>query len=195
MNITYLFGAGSSVKACPILKGLGEKMVDLSKKFLDAELHTCIPIKQYTLKPRSTNDPNVFEEENILDRINGIKNVISILKKLEFVVDNQNIGWLSFGRHINYAWEKNPLAEKARLAAREIFKNTDILVIIGYSFPPFNKEIDQELFNELKNKKTKIFYQDPNASEEFISILTKNFDTEVKCIKDKLDHFYLPYDY
>ena len=144
---------------------------------------------------RSTNDPNVFEEENILDRINGIKNVISILKKLEFVVDDQNIGWLSFGRHINYAWEKNPLAEKIRLAAREIFKNTDILVIIGYSFPPFNKEIDQELFNELRNKKTKIFYQDPNASEEFISILTKNFDTEVKCIKDKLDHFYLPYDY
>ena len=53
MNITYLFGAGASVKACPILKGLGEKMVALSQKFLDPELALSIDLKQFSRNPRN----------------------------------------------------------------------------------------------------------------------------------------------
>jgi len=37
--------------------------------------------------------------------------------------------------------------------------------------------------------------QDPNASEEYLSTLVKGIDTEIHCITDKLDHFYLPYEF
>jgi len=121
--------------------------------------------------------------------------VQSIVKALEFTAESQNRSQLTFNKHINYAWESNELATTARNIALNIFESTDILVIIGYSFPPFNKEIDQLLFSKLSKRKTKIIYQDPNASEDYISILVKGFDTDIYCINDKLDHFFLPYEF
>jgi len=146
----------------------------------------------YSTNRRSTH-PNM--EIDTIDRDFEDKNVYSILKELEFVADPQKNYDLSFENHINYAWESNALAVKARKTAMEIFAKTDTLIIIGYSFPPFNKEIDKELFKKLNGRKTKIYYQDPNASEEFISILTYGCDTEIHCINDRLDHFLLPYDF
>lgn len=142
---------------------------------------------------KRSND--TIKEVDTIDRISENHNIQSILKELEFTVESQNRDQISFANHINYAWESNDLAQTTREAALEIFGLTDVLVVIGYSFPPFNKEIDQQLFRKLKGRKTKVYYQDPNASEEFISILVNNLDTEIYCITDKFDHFFLPYDF
>ena len=87
------------------------------------------------------------------------------------------------------------MAEKTRLEANRIFSETDILIIIGYSFPNFNKEIDKMLFDKLKGRATKIYFQDPNASEAFINQLINNNETEVVCDRVKKDNFYLPYEF
>jgi hypothetical protein len=134
-------------------------------------------------------------EVDTVDRGIDNKDVKTIIKELEFTVESQHRRQISFEHHINYAWESNDLAESARNAAIQAFSETDILVIIGYSFPTFNKEIDQLLFHALRNRRTQIYYQDPNATDEFISILARGLDTQIFCIQDKLDHFFLPYDY
>ena len=96
--------------------------------------------------------------------------------------------------HINYAWEQSELAKQKREYAKKVFKESDVIVVIGYSFPPFNRQVDQMLFNELKGRKTRIYYQDPNASESLI----KNYvddDCEVIIINDRLEQFMVPYEF
>ena len=44
-----------------------------------------------------------------------------------------------------------------------------ILVIIGYTFPFFNREIDREIFSNMPNLE-KIYVQDPNADKVKVSL-------------------------
>ncbi|PSR03910.1 MAG: hypothetical protein BRD50_04955 [Bacteroidetes bacterium SW_11_45_7] len=49
-------------------------------------------------------------------------------------------------------------------------RNNEILILIGYSFPFFNRKVDREIFNELKSSGVfkKIYFQDLNNSGEFL---------------------------
>ncbi len=127
--------------------------------------------------------------------VSKTKDINEILESIGYVSTSERRKQIQISNHINYAWESNPLAEKTRTEANRIFSETDILVIIGYSFPNFNKEIDKMLFDKLKGRQTKIYYQDPNASETFINQLVNIKETEVVCDRVKNDNFYLPYDF
>lgn len=146
----------------------------------------------YFATPKS--DKQVREIDTI-DRDLQDKDLPAILKELGFIIESQRRDQINFSDHINYAWESNKLAQTTRNIALDIFNKTDTLIIIGYSFPPFNKEIDQQLFKKLEGRKTRIIYQDPNASKDYISTLVTGLDTEIHCITDKLDQFMLPYDF
>ena len=50
---------------------------------------------------------------------------------------------------IQFAWDENENTKKSRLKAIEIMNNTQILVVIGYSFPTFNRKIDKQLLSRL----------------------------------------------
>lgn len=99
---------------------------------------------------------------------------------------------------LTFAWESNTdiayLLRKRLEAAKTIIANSDILIIIGYSFPFFNREIDKQIFNSLKEsgKLKKIIYQDPYKTGEF---LKKQFDlsedVEILHITEK-DNYYVP---
>ena len=127
--------------------------------------------------------------------VSKTKDINEILESIGYVSTSERRKQIQISNHINYAWESNPLAEKTRLEANRIFSETDILIIIGYSFPNFNKEIDKMLFDKLKGRATKIYFQDPNASEAFINQLINNNETEVVCDRVKKDNFYLPYEF
>jgi hypothetical protein len=95
---------------------------------------------------------------------------------------------------LSFAWEKNSMTLKSITYAKEIARYTDILVIIGYSFPFFNREVDKEIFNIFKqeNRLMKIYYQDPFKSGEFIR---NQFELSDKLIiKDikEVDNYFLP---
>lgn len=105
---------------------------------------------------------------------------------------------ISFNNHIKYAWEhnleNNPFFENIY----KVLNETEILIIIGYSFPAFNRKIDQLLFSKLNSKKLKkIVYQDPNASKQLIENLFRNpkeFSSKIETLSDSKDlkQFYLP---
>ena len=94
---------------------------------------------------------------------------------------------------LSYAWEKYEYFIDKAISKTE---HTDILIVIGYSFPYVNRSIDQELLQSMKNL-NKIYIQNPNASEikeSLESILTKEQCKNVEFIfKDKnLSQFFIP---
>ena len=74
---------------------------------------------------------------------------------------------------MNFAWENalntppHTSMREAWKAAESIMADTEILVIIGYSFPFFNKKYDDRLLQSFfsKSKPGKIYLQDTNAPE------------------------------
>jgi hypothetical protein len=105
---------------------------------------------------------------------------------------------ITFDNHIKYAWEhkleNNPFFNNIY----SVLNETEILIVIGYSFPPFNRSIDQLLFSKLDSKKIKkIVYQDPNASKQLIENLFEKpdiFKDKIEVLTDSKDlkQFYLP---
>lgn len=95
---------------------------------------------------------------------------------------------------LSFAWEKNEMTLKSISFAKEIAKDTDILVVIGYSFPFFNRDVDKEIFNIFNQEKRlkKIYYQDPFKSGEFIRNQFELSDSII--IKDvkEVDNYFLP---
>lgn len=66
----------------------------------------------------------------------------------------------------NFAWENDKTFQRKYSghsknieAAESIARDTEILVVIGYSFPIFNREIDNRLFKKMTNLK-KVYIQD-----------------------------------
>jgi hypothetical protein len=95
---------------------------------------------------------------------------------------------ISFNNHIKYAWEHNLENNTFFNNIYKVLEETEILIIIGYSFPAFNRKIDQLLFSKLDSKKIKkIVYQDPNASTQLIENLF-----EISTDSKDLKQFYLP---
>jgi hypothetical protein len=101
----------------------------------------------------------------------------------------------SFECEIKFAWEGehyDQLFESARLD----LENIDVLVVIGYSFPFFNREVDISLFRNMPNLK-KIYIQDkyPEDIKETMSeIIDTEFYSRVPSIilKSNLNQFVFP---
>jgi hypothetical protein len=96
---------------------------------------------------------------------------------------------------IKFAWETEPdgrFTEKLK----EYIKGAKILVVIGYSFPFFNRNIDKVIVGEFaKLPDSKIFIQDPRGSaDSFLSQfnLPKEF---LPNIISNTESFYIPYEY
>jgi hypothetical protein len=62
---------------------------------------------------------------------------------------------------LSFAWETSNQESDIVRAAQKSIENTDILIIIGYSFPNFNREIDLRLLRAMKEVE-KIYIQDLN---------------------------------
>jgi hypothetical protein len=99
---------------------------------------------------------------------------------------------------LTFAWEESTeaahiLRQRINFAKKTVI-NTDILVIIGYSFPFFNRNVDKQIFEALKEsgKLRKIIYQDPYRTGDF---LKKQFDlsddVEIINVTEK-DNYYVP---
>lgn len=78
-------------------------------------------------------------------------------------------GNLSEGNLLKFAWEENEYTSKVLNLAKEILRKTNVLVVVGYSFPNFNRTVDTELLNAFKEGggvgiEKKVVFQDPNKA-------------------------------
>ena len=76
---------------------------------------------------------------------------------------------------ISFAWERMMPTFEKRLS--DSFLDTDILVVIGYSFPFFNREIDRKIFSGMPKLK-KIYIQDPYADNVRTGIIATISDEQ-----------------
>jgi hypothetical protein len=150
-----------------------------------------------------TNNNNVFHlnghrgfyktKDSIL-LLRDFENYNDYWNRIDHLYDSVKRGAVTFINQIKYAWEheSNPVWYKK---VEEIFNDTEVLIIIGYSFPLFNRRIDLKLFSNLDcNKLKEIVYQDPKGNEELINSILKNpkyFKNSIKVLKNS-EQFYIP---
>lgn len=93
---------------------------------------------------------------------------------------------------LNFAWyHDREIVNKVI----ENYNETDILVVIGYSFPFFNREVDRRIIRAMTNLK-KIYIQDcvpENIKSRFLSILPDWREKKIEIISvDDVTEFFLP---
>lgn len=134
-------------------------------------------------------------KENILNNDSEFEKYWESIENFYLGVSRKHI---TFKNHIKYAWEHDLNNNVFFDNIYKVLEETEILIIIGYSFPAFNRKIDQFLFSKLNNSKIKkIVYQDPNASKQLIENLFEKpdmFKDKIEVLTDAKDlkQFYLP---
>lgn len=117
-----------------------------------------------------------------------------VFKQYEIVSER---GFYSDGSlDLLFAWEKM-IDENMQKHLAQNLTDAEVLVVIGYTFPFFNRKMDRMIFSNLPSLK-KIYIQDPNADsiKEFIgSVMTEEQRNtqlpDIKTIKN-ISNFFLP---
>ena len=83
------------------------------------------------------------------------------------------------------------------MAAREIMSKTNVLIIIGYSFPTYNRLVDSDLFSLLASKSEsgirQVVIQNPSINIDLIdAIIPRHFD---KKIIENTNQFFIPHEF
>lgn len=87
---------------------------------------------------------------------------------------------------LTFAWEHSPMAMHSLESAKAIAEITNTLVVIGYSFPSFNRSVDKALLRAMKSLR-EIIIQVPNdfiteaelKVNDILSSIGRDFDTDV----------------
>lgn len=96
---------------------------------------------------------------------------------------------------LSFAWENHSDSKEnsvLNLAKNATF-DTSVLIVIGYSFPYFNREIDKSFLSNMKNLK-KVYFQSPDAEnirERFLTIMPELKEKEL-ILKNDVNQFLLP---
>jgi len=83
---------------------------------------------------------------------------------------------------ISFSWESDNGEQKILKRIENCIFNAEKLVIIGYSFPYFNRQIDRFIVNTIKHDKIKVYIQDP-LSDELVEVLQELKQWPLNAIK------------
>ena len=154
--------------------------------------------------PMLTKNGRVFKVNGSATFVNG--EIVSLIKdynKTSIIVqiiqfysdsmaDTSSMGY-QFKTHLSFAWEESPNDESMMKSLRETTKDTEQVVVIGYSFPFFNRETDKEIFSGMPKLK-KVYVQDINSEAVILSlcaVLPTDHTVDVVPVKN-CEQFYLP---
>ena len=95
--------------------------------------------------------------------------------------------------HLSFAFDSSEPSENILNRVDKIISQTDALVIIGYTFPFFNREIDRQMLQNLKPD-AKIYIQDkyPNRIKQNFKAVKADIPEEQIELKEETDQFFLP---
>jgi len=144
--------------------------------------------------------PHLIGDWTILDALKDstdeeelLKDFMEKFKESDFEQDLRNINLTSPFLSFNFAWENDAnFKEKYHghpinlQIAQSIAVETEILVVIGYSFPIFNREIDKLIINDMRKLK-KIYIQDKEPNKIKSTMLNAFEIIEETEIKNQYD--------
>lgn len=120
-----------------------------------------------------------------------IKNCLENYNTLQ-IYDKKD-DWIS---SVSFAWEDYNNGKPIVNKAIEFTKNTEILVVIGYSFPFFNRKVDRDIIRGMKNLK-RVYFQAPDAKdlrERFLAI-RDDLKNEDLLVRTDLRQFVFPNEF
>ena len=152
-----------------------------------------------------TYDPNKFNRFDF----NPLKIFNSISEESKTILFEDNLEKYLFSTKyshpdknrtpsILFSWEKDPIPQEVRETCAKDLMLSEYLVIIGYSFPTFNRETDKFILNKMENLKT-IFIQSPEETIDSVEVRLKSLlgsyeDIDIRKVTS-LDEFYIPFEY
>lgn len=110
---------------------------------------------------------------------------------LKFMQENK------MGSMINFVWENNGYHDKIINELDKIILGSTILVVIGYSFPFFNRDVDKKIFKLLtsENKLKKIYFQNPTLDGRQLKSQF-DLDSSIEIVHiAQTDYFHIPFEY
>jgi hypothetical protein len=100
-----------------------------------------------------------------------------------------------FADRMTFAWEDKDVAKDAVRLAKSALAAADVVVVIGYSFPAFNRFVDTELiatFQAGRNRK-RLVIQNPSLSrEDLINMFDIDEDAVDISVDTNTNQFHLP---
>jgi len=106
--------------------------------------------------------------------------------------DTSDLGY-QMRNHLSFAWESAANHDNMMESLTKTTMDTEQVVVIGYSFPFFNRRTDREIIGSMANLK-KIYVQDMNADDveqSLLAVLPEGKNIEIEKIY-KCSQFYLP---
>jgi len=100
---------------------------------------------------------------------------------------------IHFKTHLSFAWEDSPNQENMLNTIKSTTEDTEYVVVVGYSFPFFNRQTDRLIFGGMQRLR-KIYVQDMNADaviQSMKAVLPPHLHVDIEPITD-CDQFFLP---
>lgn len=137
-----------------------------------------------------------FDDFCMVDYISKHMDVDPVIQLIEYYdnlgADTSELGF-QFTSRLSYAWETSKQQRQMFDMLQNVTCDTTTVVVIGYSFPYFNRQIDRKIFAAMPYLKT-VYIQDPNpeAIEPSLrAVLLNESATKIVYQKD-CTQFYLP---
>lgn len=123
------------------------------------------------------------------ESIQAFKNII-----INYAITNK----FGVNPYLQFSWDNHETTNEIKKQIYSSCKNTETLVVIGYSFPFFNRKIDREVINSMEKLK-KIYMQFPDdfvhdATLRIEALLNKDKNIQIVPITD-IKEFYIPNEY
>ena len=128
-------------------------------------------IQKFTCWPNIPDGEDFRNTDPFLFHLNGVAGYdYSKLNLAEKRTQPFNFNDLDNPSLLSFAWEEEPnygkqtFLENRIQLAKTLVTGTQILIVVGYSFPFFNRIIDDILLARMKPTLEKIYFQDPNLN-------------------------------
>ena len=144
---------------------------------------------------------NKYEALNLMEPFSVSfldKIIYTYASLLAFIEKGNNLEDAVYKYPLSFAWEERNIKDswgnpiQVTDAAKISVRDTEVLIVIGYSFPFFNRDIDRKIIRSM-SKLEKVYFQAPNADE-----IKETFSSVSDLSSDKLfsikntNQFYLP---
>jgi len=153
-------------------------------RFANSTIENTRSVLNVFSKGQNTNINSPKSDEFCVFKINGTTNVTNNKNKIyDIILDfdmkgvslagdllelyNTRASYKLHKPNMSFAWENYNLDSPFFKNLNKSISETEILIVIGYSFPFFNRKTDKHILDSMSNLK-KIYVQDPKYSKEII---------------------------
>ncbi len=142
------------------------------------------------------NGSATFANKTIIPWIQDDKQTTAAVQLIQYYTyvrsDTRSLGF-QFKTHLSFAWESSKNQQNMQMSIQKTVEDAEQVVVIGYSFPFFNRETDRTIFGSMPHLK-KIYVQDitpDTVIQSIAAVLLPGSDIKVIPITD-CTQFYLP---